>query len=255
MSRQNSSRGQVVPAGLVLSLRSGWAGLVLSLLAVYIQKDPRADFMTATAIFPALGWYVLDLIGASILLAPVIAMMGECIVDGRRPRRIPWRALAAGWRLGLAALIYNIGVGLGLLLFLVPGVLLSLAWVLYGPAVVWAEAGPVSALGLAYARARRDWAGLLRRIAGPYAFYGVVYVIGALPVVWSLFRSLSGGGVAAMAARPDVLVHLASPPAEPAWFAWGLMPLLLALAQWYLLAGVTGAWFALEPAEAGSVLG
>lgn len=245
----------MVPGGLVLSLRSGWPGLVLSLLAVYIQKNPRADFMTASSVFPALGWYVLDLILASVLLAPVIAMMGECIAGGQRPRRIPWRALAAGWRLGLATLIYNIGVGLGLLLFLVPGVLISLAWALYGPAVVWGGAGPVPALGLAYARARRDWAVFLRRIAGPYAFYGAVYAIGALPVVWGLFGNLASGGVVAMTATPDVLVRLLSPPAVSAWFTWGLMPLLLAVAQWYLLAGVTGAWFALAPGETVSAAG
>ncbi|MGH8428071.1 MAG: hypothetical protein ACRES7_08840 [Gammaproteobacteria bacterium] len=246
-----------VRGGLRLALTAGLPVAAMSLAAVLVQRipDPHgigtplgADLST---LGPSLGWYVLKAGLSACLLAPLIAALAARVGDKPMPLRELFAAAAGAWRLWLAGLFYDLGVALGLILLLIPGVLLSVAWVLYAPAAVLGRAGPFAALSLSLERGRRDWTELLRRIAGPYIFYGVVYALSALPGLLAVLRYLGRTFAATSAAvTPSVptsaeLAHAYLSAPVPAWFGWGLMPLLFAAAQLYLLAALTGAWLAL----------
>lgn len=234
--------------GFSLLRRAGPAAAALALASVYIEHllQLRAgsvlslDLASMSSMSRALAWQAAAAAGAALFSAPVIALLGGKL-NGRPVTAERLAAAAAGaWRLWLAGLLYVLGTVVGALFLLFPGLLLSVAWVLYGPAVVLAGAGPVRALGLSYRRVRRNWARVVALIAGPFICYGVVYAVGALP---SLNAALASAIQAA--GHPDsqsALMHTVSTYAAPAWFRWGLMPVLFAFVRLYLFAAVVVAW-------------
>jgi hypothetical protein len=241
-----------VPGGLRLALTGGLPVAAMSLAAVLVQRIPgphgigtplNADLST---LGPSLGWYALKAGVSACLLAPLIVALAARAAGKPVPLHELSAAAAGAWRLWFAGLFYDLGIALGLILLLIPGVLLSLAWVMYAPA-----AGPFAALSLSLERGRRNWAELLRRIAGPYIVYGVVYALSALPGLSAVLRYLGRTFAASSAAfAPAVpasaeIAHAYLSAPVPVWFDWGLMPLLFAAAQLYLLAAVTGAWLTL----------
>jgi hypothetical protein len=94
--------------------------------------------------------FVLTLAGQAIVSGAIVELVGN-VHDGRPPRSV-----GAVLRLGRdrvfplvgALLFYGIGVGVGLLLFIVPGLMIAARWSLLVPVIVLEE------LGLAEARDR-----------------------------------------------------------------------------------------------------
>ena len=91
----------------------------------------------------ALASFVLTLGGQAIVQGAVVELVGN-VHDGRAPRPV-----GAVLRLGRdrvfplvgALLFYGIGVGLGLLLLVVPGLLIAARWSLLVPVIVLEERG------------------------------------------------------------------------------------------------------------------
>lgn len=240
-------------AGLRLAAALGPAGWGLAFAAALAARIP-APGGDAWGFAAGAGWYALQAGVAAPFLAVLVVLLAAR-VRGERPRAVRLAGAAAGaWRLWIAGLVYALAVAVGLVCLLVPGVLISIALVLYAPAAVLGGTGPLRALVLGYARARRDWGAIARAIAGPYVFYGVVIAVSVGPGVLAAARllaqalSASAQGTALPGLAP--LAHAVFVAPAPAWFAWGVMPVLSACAQLYLFAGVTSAWLALAPEPA-----
>lgn len=236
------------PQGLRLAAAAGAPGYALALAAALAARIPQPG--AATTFGVALGWYALQAAASAPCLALLVALLARRAGNAPAGGRFVAAALRASPRLWIAGLVYSLLVAVGLVFLLLPGVLASIAFVLYAPAVVLEGAGPLHALGSAYARARRGWGEVGRWIAGPYVFYGVVLAIGVGPAVLAAARLLSRAlaATAQGVAVPDLaqLAHRMSSVAAPAWFTWGVMPALAAAAELYLLAGVVTAWLALD---------
>lgn len=241
---------QVPSGGNPLLRRAGPAAAGLVLASVYVEHllqlhTPSVlglDLSDPARVGEALAWYAIAAAAAALFAAPALALLGA-----RRSGRVPDAetlvgAAAGAWRLWLAGLAYAVGTTLGALLLLLPGLFLSIAWVLYGPAAVLAGAGPVRALALSYRRVRRGWTRVVALIAGPFICYGIVYVIGVVPALHAALGYAYGAASAGHAVSQTGLTHVISTYAPPFWFRWGVMPVLYASARLYLFAAVVAAW-------------
>lgn len=230
--------------------RAGAAAAAFVLASVYVEHVLQLhggsfltlDLSDPTRLGAALAWYAAAAAGAALFSAPALALLGA----RRQGRSLAGRHLAAAaagaWRLWLAGLIYGFATALGALLFLFPGLFLSVAWVLYGPAAVLGEAGPVRALTLSYRAVRRRWARVVALIAGPFIWYGVVYVVGVVPALHAALEGVSHAVASGRAVSQAGLMHAMTAYGAPAWFRWGVMPVLFASARLYLFAAVVTAW-------------
>jgi hypothetical protein len=111
------------------------------------------------------GRGTLSLIGAGLSLALYSLVSAACIhvsAEAGAGRDTDWRsALAAGARRAvavlLAAVIVLVGVILGLLALVLPGIWLAVAWSVAAPAVVLEGAAPVQAVKRSFALVRGSW--------------------------------------------------------------------------------------------------
>lgn len=135
------------------------------------------------------------------------------------------QAIVKSGRIFVATAIYQVFCSVGLVFGLLPGVLLSLLWSLYGPYIVLGNYGIVSAFGMSTKVAKERWPLLIQYLSAPYIFYGAVYAAAILPWLLQLkMADLSAG------AWPTW--------SSPVWFYWLAEPLALAAARLYLFSAL-----------------
>jgi uncharacterized membrane protein len=165
-------------------------GAMPSLLVTYVARnmEPQA-YMTlgpagaaGTGVFSALFAILLAMITQGALVRATVAFsegrkssLGESAMAGLR----------VALPLFLLGLLSAVGMALGLILLIVPGVLLYLIWSVAAPALVEERLGPIEALG----RSRRLTKGARWTVFGMTLVVLIAYamfsaLVGALSVTW-----------------------------------------------------------------------
>jgi hypothetical protein len=200
--------GKVLTDGLGVVARNFGPFFLLCLL---LEGVPSALFAYGQLMARASGVFSLfAIVGALASLVTVPMLEGALIsgsmgdLEGRPTAMNDW--LAAGRRhwprlLGLG-LLTALGVCLGLLLLIVPGVLLALRWSVAGPTVVLEGRGIQEAMGRSAALTRdRRWTIFLLGLI----FLGAVIVLQiALSIIGFPFRGLGHGSAFTTAVSPLV---------------------------------------------------
>jgi hypothetical protein len=154
----------------------------------------------------------LVVIGLSILYQGMVVQLILEVDEGRRDRSLRrlWQGIrpVSGALLGAAALAC-IGIGIGFVLLVIPGVLLMTWWSVVGPAVVVERRGVLASFARSYRLVRgNDW-----------SVFAVLASVGVLTVTIRLLALLVATGVAGAAAQ--VLVTALLTP------VWALLPCVL----------------------------
>lgn len=239
--------GHEIPGGLRLASSAGAPLLVALLGAVLLGRIPAPVIeglglgIGSSALVAMLVWYAFRSAVSALVAAAAIAILAGRARGAASSGPQALLGLSRAWNLWVAGLLYALLVIAGLAFLIVPGFLLGVAGVLYGPATVLGRRTPLEALAASFGRASSGWRTLVRRMAGPFAFYGAVYALAAAPFVFSLAHYAAYGGTLSIA-----LASYLRGVGVPDWFEWGLVPVLFTLARLYFLAGVTSAWLALE---------
>ncbi len=156
--------------------------VVLNLLTA-IAADVSSDAQDAVAAFWALLSFVALLIGSLWLQGTLTATVAD-VRDGRADDTIEATFKRVRPYLGtlfLAGLLAGIGVALGLVALIVPGLFLLTRWIVVTPAIVLEGLGPTDAL-------RRSW-GLVR--GNGWTVFGVILVTIILAAIaQTLFTTL-----------------------------------------------------------------
>lgn len=172
---------------------AGAASLLSSLYTRWIE-------IVAATSDPGVG-AALSLIGFLVVVAPSLVLMAAIVarVDAvAKGRRLALReSLMIGWRrlpavLG-ALLCYAVSVAVGLVLFIIPGMILSVSFVFGAYAAVTDEMGTFEALSYSRRLVRGHW----------WRTAALVSVIGI--IVGSLYSMVLVFAVGAMLMNPDVL--------------------------------------------------
>ena len=151
-----------------------------------------------------------------VLMAAIIAR-ADAVAKGRRLAL--GESLLIGWRrfpAVLGALVcYAIGAAVGLVLFIVPGMILSVSFVFSAYAAVTDEMGPIEALSHSWRLVRGHW----------WRTAALVSVIGI--IVGSLYSVVMVFAVVTMLLNPDVLGGVSV--TMPWYVQFVLMPVMGAL--------------------------
>lgn len=112
-----------------------------------LQQGPResvTDWDIAIIAFALIGGVLFSTIGQAIILSGAFQYLrGEPV----RPGEAFQRGLAKLFPLLGLAILYNLGLGLGFALLLVPGLLLVVRWAVVIPACVVEGLGPIASMG------------------------------------------------------------------------------------------------------------
>jgi hypothetical protein len=116
---------------------------ILTAFVVYAAVDGLAALSslprsTAARVVLGLLSFVLTFSGPVIVQGALIHIVRN-VHEGRAPERIPALVLAAGrrfWSLLGASILYGVGVIVGLLLLVVPGVIVAARWCLLAPLIM-----------------------------------------------------------------------------------------------------------------------
>ncbi|HET6724652.1 MAG TPA: hypothetical protein VFH85_01430 [Gammaproteobacteria bacterium] len=222
--------------GLNLFARAPVRLLILAALAQYAALGPDIAFALAPEATNGFLSSALIRVAAAVveaaLYAAVVLQIDQIARGGDNPRQLRW--LNASIALALAGLLYNIAVAIGLILFVLPGLFLSVTLLLFPFPVVLSGAGPLRALELSY-----SWiAGRFWRISGAIsvafmAYSGYVVVTwgpGFVGVDWpalaSLIATAERGAVSLIEIPAQVKTMVTpGPAAAPLWY-FVLNPLL-----------------------------
>lgn len=218
--------------GVALCLRAPAALFILALLAQYAALIPDLAGMIAPD--GAAGSGLVLALAAAYLQAffygALILRLDRAAGGARRPRP----GFGATVNLAVAAIGYQVAVGIGVLLFILPGFFVSIAWLLFAFPIVLDGAGPVAGLA-----ASQRW--VVPRFLRVSAAVSVAFVLYSLYLVATWVPDFAG-----VAWRPlaDAIVaarHGAAPPIETAlrlralvtpgavaapWWYFGLNPFL-----------------------------
>lgn len=86
----------------------------------------------------------------SVLYQGMVVKLVQDVEDGRRDHSVPdlFRSVEpVFWRLLVVSLLFGIGVGIGFLLFIIPGLVLMVMWALVAPVTVLERPGILGAFG------------------------------------------------------------------------------------------------------------
>ena len=116
---------------------------IVTAFLVYAAVDAVAELAnlpesTAARVVPGLLSFVLTFAGPVVVQGALIHIVRH-VHEGRAPERIPALVSAAGrrfWSLLGASILYGLGVIVGLVLLVVPGVILAARWCLLAPLIM-----------------------------------------------------------------------------------------------------------------------
>jgi hypothetical protein len=114
----------------------GFAAVVMAVLTAINAAQYAASGQTA--LFIGIAATVLALAGPVIIQGALIELVRN-IHEGRRPAGVNALLERVGecfWQLIKVSIIYGLGVGIGLILFIVPGLFIAARWSLMAPLVV-----------------------------------------------------------------------------------------------------------------------
>ncbi|HET7570127.1 MAG TPA: hypothetical protein VFK96_06035 [Gammaproteobacteria bacterium] len=250
--------------GARLCVHAPLALFVLATLAQFAGLMPDIVHALAPQATSTLSGLLVVQLAAVLLEAGFYAGLIACIdrlaTGDRRPvlARVlePRRVIA----LAVAGIIYNILVGIGLVLFILPGVFFSIALLFFAFPIVLHDAGPLAGLGASFdCVSNRFWriSAALSVALLVYSVYVVVtWVPGLIGIDWPSLMKLSVAAqrgsmsLAELSAQANSLV---TPPsvAAPLWF-FVLNPLLGGVVMPPVLAALYGVWRRFQPASAAS---
>ncbi|SNS08985.1 Membrane domain of glycerophosphoryl diester phosphodiesterase [Sphingomonas laterariae] len=150
------------------------AGAILSRTFNLMRGNVKMVAITAIAVA------VASMIGSALGLAAMIFAQytiisgllanADLMPDGYRTRRF--------WAILGVCILYNIGVTLGMVLLIVPGVILAVRWVLAVPVLIGEETGVIESLGRSWQETRgRFWPILIALIV---IFLPVIAMMGII---------------------------------------------------------------------------
>jgi hypothetical protein len=165
--------------------------------------------------------------GGPVLVQGALVLVVRNVHEGQRPAEVAELGRAAGRRflrlLG-ASIVYALGIFLGLIALIVPGLLAAARWSLMAPEIMLEDRGTFDALGRSREIVRgRTWPVLLV-VAASFLLTGVIPVATALAVFGvhdSNARTVSGAAVATLttpyaAHVLSVLYYRLTDPERPA---------------------------------------
>lgn len=127
---------------------------------------------------------LISVVAAAVVYTAAIQQAGDAAV-GREPT--PGRSLRAGWsRTASFALIYvmaMIGLSVGLILLILPGIWLAIAWAVVLPALVFEDARGITAFKRSFALVKDRW----------WATFGAILMVGLIVYLGLLVLSLPAG--------------------------------------------------------------
>lgn len=175
-----------------------------------------------------IGYFILYLVAKTILIRTAVAAEGE----GRGETFGGTVAAAVRVLLPLAAatMLYFIGIWLGMILLIVPGVILALMWAVTGPVLVNERIGVFAAFG----RSRRLTKGARLRIMGLVIVVFAVYLVFAFALGFA-GHGLSGFGAASAAASRSAVQTVLTAVIQTVFFTvWSAVQasLYLELRDW-----------------------
>lgn len=169
-------------------LLTGLASLINGLPGFWLNSQFPAQRVAPEAVYDLLGpagaMMLLSMI-ASVLIYAVVVLRMQAIGAGAGPelglelarglKVLPW--------LILGSLLYMLAVAIGLVLFIVPGVILSISLVFYGYAIVLDRGGPVAGLKQSRRLVRGHWWRIalilsVAMIVGMTGYFAVALAVG-----------------------------------------------------------------------------
>ncbi len=175
---------------VTLGIAFAFGALPFALLSYGVENFQPETFGTVTAFGSfaiIMGWLVISILLAMISQGALVratvahsegrkAAFGESAMAG----------LTAAWPLFLVGLLTGLGIVVGLLLLIVPGIMLYILWSVAAPALVEERLGPVEALG----RSRDLTRGARWTVFGLSLLILVIYwmftgAVGIVALIWS----------------------------------------------------------------------
>lgn len=161
----------------------------------------------------------------SVLYGYSVARLDGCASGASAATVRAWsRALHAAPAILIGDLVYNIAAWVGLLVFVVPGIIFGTTLVFFAYAAVLDRKNIFEALGYSHALAWPEWWRTSVVISVPAIALLVYGVIMAWPTIMDAAHTLAAGQLPAAASM-----------AGPKWYDLGLMPLLGAVVWAYVL--------------------
>ena len=165
-------------------------GALPSMLVQSLFQSVRQDAFIQLGTFAAITLGLLSIVVAILLSVITQGALVRATVAYSEGRKASFsESVMAGLRVALPlvllGLLSSLGIALGLMLLIVPGVILAIMWSVAGPVVVEEQMGPVEALG----RSRFLTAGARWKIFGLMLVLFVLYLmlsgaIGLIAVLW-----------------------------------------------------------------------
>ena len=207
---------------------------LLGAAAVFGLQNQSENVLLLTGGLGIIGW-VVTLVGAYVLQAAILyASINE--LNGRRVEF--GKAISTGFSFALPlfglGILMGLALVLGFLLLIVPGILMSIAWIVAAPAVVVEKVGVTASFGRS--------ADLTRNHRWPILGVCVVYMIVYFALTWG--ATLMFGGLAAATAPTEFT-------ASGALLNMLVTPLLAAISSLVGTTGVAAIYFELRAIKEG----
>jgi len=180
----------VLPLSFLASVITALPQAAITLMGI---NPETADF-SATLAIVGIGVFIITLMAGIVLWAALLLQMdafakgqtkslGDAVMGGL-PFFLP---------LLVAFIVYTVGLVIGLILLIIPGIILAVYWLQFMPAAVLERAGPIGCLTRSYQLIRGSW----WRTAILYSVWGVIIGVVYSIVIVFVIGGIIGTGIAA----------------------------------------------------------